>query len=85
MGKKRKKRKKKGQENKRKERRQGGGGGRRYNKKKERKKKEKRVAIKYLDKRNYCVGSIYRHGQVPRKLSHDNLSTTGHALILFVV
>ena len=26
-----------------------------------RKKKEKRVGIKYVDKRNYCVGSIYRH------------------------
>ena len=85
MGKKRKKGRKKGQENKEKERRQGGGGGRRYIIKKRKEKKRKNSCDQVFKQRNYCVGSIYRHGQVPKNLPHDNLSTTGHALILFVV
>ena len=68
MGKKRKKGRKRVK--KIKEKREGRGEGAEEDiiKKKRKEKKEKRVAIKYLDKRNYCVGSIYRHEQVPKKL-----------------
>ena len=84
MGKKRKKEEKRVK--KRKEKREGRGEGAEEDIIKKRKEKERKKSCdQVFRQRNYCVGSIYRHGQVPKKLSHDNLSTTGHALILFVV